>query len=51
MRILLDESLPVELADELHGHDVVSVQILGWAGIKNGELLTRAAVRLGSQRL
>lgn len=45
MRILLDESLPIELASELSGHDVVSVQRMGWSGLKNGELLARAADR------
>jgi predicted nuclease of predicted toxin-antitoxin system len=45
MRILLDESLPIELASELSGHDIISVQQLGWSGLKNGELLARAAGR------
>ena len=45
MRILLDESLPIELAFELTGHDVIAVQKMGWAGLKNGELLARAASR------
>lgn len=45
MRILLDESLPIELAVELAGHDVVSVQKMEWSGLKNGELLARAAGR------
>ena len=45
MRILLDESLPIELAVELAGHDVVSVQKIEWSGLKNGELLARAAGR------
>ena len=43
MRILLDESLPVELASELSGHEVISVQKMGWSGLKNGELLARAS--------
>jgi predicted nuclease of predicted toxin-antitoxin system len=45
MRILLDESLPVELRSELSGHDVSTVQEMGWSGLKNGELLARAASR------
>ncbi len=45
MRILLDESLPIELAFELSGHDVISVQKMGWSGLRNGELLGRAAER------
>src|SRR5215471_1958424 len=43
MHILLDESLPVEFRFELPDHDVRSVREMGWSGVKNGELLTRAA--------
>ena len=43
MRILLDESLPIELRDELPQHAVRSVQEMGWCALKNGELLGRAA--------
>jgi hypothetical protein len=43
VRVLLDENLPHDLISELSGHDVVTVQGLGWAGVKNGELLRRAA--------
>ena len=43
MRILLDESLPIELAFEFPGHAVIPVQKMGWAGVKNGEPLARAA--------
>ena len=39
MRILLDESLPIELRDELPQHAVRSVQEMGWSSLKNGELL------------
>ena len=42
MRILLDESLPRKLAQELSGHEVQTVQKQGWVGLKNGELLRRA---------
>jgi len=45
MRILLDESLPVELKLELAGHEVSTVQETGWSGLKNGELLARAVAR------
>lgn len=45
MRILLDESLPIELRDELPGHSVSSVQEMGWSALKNGELLLRAAAQ------
>jgi len=43
MRILLDESLPIELRSELPGHGVRYVGELAWSGLKNGELLARAA--------
>ena len=43
MRILLDESLPIELRDELALHVVRSVQEMGWSALKNGELLRCAA--------
>lgn len=42
MRILLDENLDWRLARSRPGHEAVSVQRNGWAGIKNGELLARA---------
>ena len=45
MRILLDESLPTALRDELAGTTVSSVRELGWSGLKNGELLRRASER------
>lgn len=42
MRVLLDESLPHDLAAELPGHDVRPVSTQGWGGLENGELLQRA---------
>jgi hypothetical protein len=42
MRILLDESLPRRLKDELIGHDVHTVVECGWGGTKNGALLALA---------
>jgi hypothetical protein len=45
MRILLDESPPQELKDELPGHGVLTVRESGWSGLRNGELLRRAADR------
>lgn len=41
MHVLLDEQLPVDLAETLHGHSVDTVVSRGWAGITNGELLQR----------
>lgn len=43
MRVLLDESVPRQLAARLEGHEVVTVPRAGWAGLRNGELLRRAA--------
>jgi hypothetical protein len=42
VRILLDEQLPRQLAPFLIGHDVRTVLQESWAGLKNGELLTKA---------
>lgn len=42
MRVLLDESLPRQLARELPGYDVRTVVQQRWTGLKNGELLRRA---------
>lgn len=42
MRILFDEQLPRQLVPYPVGHDVRTVQEKSWAGLKNGELLTRA---------
>ncbi len=42
MRILLDECVDRRFAKELGGHEVLTVPQVGWAGIKNGELLSRA---------
>jgi len=42
VRVLLDESLPHDLAAELPGHDVRTTSGQGWAGLQNGELLRRA---------
>ena len=42
MPILLDESLPRQLARRLAGHDVRTVTQMGWTGLSNGELLRTA---------
>jgi hypothetical protein len=44
VRVLFDEGVPRGLRRDLPGHQVTTVQALGWAGTKNGELLRRAAV-------
>lgn len=42
MRVLLDESLPRRLRQELPEHEVSTVPEAGWAGKGNGELLRLA---------
>ena len=41
MRVLLDESVPRQLASLLTGHAVSTVQREGWSGVSNGDLLAR----------
>jgi hypothetical protein len=43
VRVLLDECVDWRLAREIVGHDVKTARQMGWATIKNGELLTLAA--------
>jgi predicted nuclease of predicted toxin-antitoxin system len=45
MRVLLDECVPRALRREFAGHEVKTVAEVGWAGVKNGELLQMAAQR------
>jgi predicted nuclease of predicted toxin-antitoxin system len=40
MKILIDECLPRKLKNALSNHDVQTVPQAGWAGEKNGELLS-----------
>ena len=42
MKILLDECVDRRFAKEILGHDVKTVPQMGWAGIKNGELMKLA---------
>lgn len=42
MKVLLDECTPRVVKKRLPAHDISTVQEMGWAGIKNGELLTLA---------
>jgi len=39
MHILIDECLPRKLKHEFSGHEVSTVQEMGWSGVKNGALL------------
>lgn len=43
MRVLLDECVDRRLAKELSGVAVETVPQMGWAGVKNGNLLSLAA--------
>ena len=43
MKILLDENLPQRLRSMLPGHNVVTVNFMGWKGVENGALLKLAA--------
>ena len=43
MKLLLDENLPHDLRYFLPGHEVFTVTYMGWEGVRNGELLSRAA--------
>ena len=45
MKVLLDECVDRRLAREIQGHVVDTVTGLGWASVKNGELLVRAEGR------
>jgi hypothetical protein len=42
VKVLLDENLPHLLRNNLGPHKVFTVRYKGWAGLKNGELLTIA---------
>ena len=42
MKILLDECIDRRLAKNIAGHEVKTVPQMGWATIKNGELLALA---------
>ncbi len=43
MKLLLDECIDRRFARELVGYDVKTVPQMGWAGVKNGNLLALAA--------
>lgn len=42
MKILLDECVPIQVRLALPQHEVTTAQKMGWSGISNGELLSRA---------
>ena len=43
MRILLDESVPLQVLHALPEHEVLTAQRMGWTGLGNGDLLDAAA--------
>ena len=43
MKILLDECIDWHLKKDLEPHETFTVKDLGWSGIVNGELLTKAS--------
>ena len=45
MRVLLDECVDWRLSRAIVGHDVKTAKQMGWASIKNGELLALATGR------
>ena len=45
MRLLLDECVPARLRKALPSHQVSTVGLEGWSGVKNGRLLALAASR------
>lgn len=45
MRVLLDECLPRRLGQAIIGHEMSTVPEMGWAGLRNHDLLGRATGR------
>lgn len=43
MKIIIDECVPSIVKKGLPGHGIVTVQEMGWAGVKNGQLLKLVA--------
>lgn len=41
-KIILDENLPHDLRRLLADYNIITVAYMGWAGVKNGELLRKA---------
>ena len=42
MKILLDESVPIQVGKALQDHEVLTVRGMGWGGMSNGDLLSAA---------
>ena len=45
MRIIFDENVPLPLRQFFPSHEVTSVQLEGWAGIENGDLIRQVEHR------
>ena len=46
MKILLDECIPIPFRRLLVGHECVTVAYMGWAGLKNGDLVRQAEAQV-----
>lgn len=42
MRVLLDEHIPIRYRHDIVGHEVMTVEYMGWKGLENGDLLSLA---------
>jgi len=42
MKVLLDECVPFIVKQLIPGHSVYGVRMMGWSGVKNGELIRLA---------
>lgn len=42
MRILFDQGVPLPLREFLTGHEITTAHAMGWAALKNGDLLNHA---------
>jgi hypothetical protein len=45
LKVLLDENIPHDLRPHFHGHETFTASFLGWAGLKNGQLLSAAEAK------
>jgi hypothetical protein len=43
VKLLQDEDLPIDFRHHIGGHDVSTLEYMGWKGTKNGRLLALAA--------
>lgn len=50
MKLLLDECIDRKFAREFPGYEMKTVPQMGWAGVKNGQLLTLAELEFDGNR-